>query len=157
MAGGVQETFSDGEFKDDKTTPKKYNCTFSIQHQVPYLHIIFIRILDSIGNHAKHIFETDIFHTRYHRNKHLLGVFNNPSEGSSGDLDIAQEDVVDYHNKEEEKVPVMNDHKKFNTVMPILVRISNLAYTHGTKKFLKYVDELLKVETAIRRGRNILR
>ena len=50
-----------------------------------------------------------IFHTIYHRNQNLLGVFDCPSDGGTDGVDIDfAEDTVDYDDEEEDKVPVMN-------------------------------------------------
>ena len=157
--GGVKETFSADEQKSYKTSPTTCTCTFFANHQAPCYHIIFIRRLDSIHDPNNHIFEKGIFHARYHRNKGLVGAFVDPGEDNLEEpADIADDDTIDdYMDDEEPQISAMNDNKKFKKIMPILLRISNLTCAHGTKQFLRYVEEFETVETMIRRGRSIFK
>ena len=159
--GGVKESFSEEEHKNYKTSPTNCNCSFFANHQAPCFHIIFIRRLDSITDHNKPIFDKDIFNKRYHRNKQLINIFTEPSESENNQenvQDFAEEDVVeDVLDDEPREVPAMNDKKKYKIIMPIVSRIANLASAHGTKQFLKYVEDLETIETKIRRGSNIFK
>ena len=51
----------------------------------------------------------------------------------------------------------MNPNQKHNIIYPELLKISNLVASHGTKKFLQYVEEFRKVENIVRKGGNIFK
>ena len=160
VAGGVKEIFSNDEEKNYTTTSSSCNCTFFANYQAPCSHMIYIRRLDNMYDSSKSIFNKAIFDIRYHRNESLINVFScmesNPHESINQDDEdlLMQVDTVEAPVSEEEHdVPaVMNDRQKFKMVMPLLVRIANIASVFGTNQFLEYFEDLQNVERKMRKG-----
>ena len=161
VAGGVVETFSNGEEKAYFTTPSSCSCTFFANYQAPCSHMIYTRQIDSIEDSERPIFDKHIFNTRYHRNKELINVLLEKSDTVDGDLPndeelVIQEDfqeVVDC--LEDTHDPPMNDRQKFKMVMPILIKIANIASLCGTKQFFEHFEDLQSVKKRLRRGNRI--
>ena len=163
VSGGVMETFSGGVKRSYTTTSSSCSCTFVANYQAPCSHMIYIRRLDSMYDSSKHIFNKDVFHLRYHRNDFLINILSNTErEGDASAADQLDnpnnqdnlEEVVDYE-EDVDETPVMDDRQKFKMVMPLLLKIANIASVCGTKQFLEYFEDLEIMEKKMRRGYRI--
>ena len=152
--GGVVETF-DSEKRLYHTTESTCNCTFSINHQAPCSHILFIRESDGF---PEGLFSKDLFHKRYQRVFNVLdSLLDDPStEVEQGAEGVENHDTGEVYDDEvmEEAETVLNDKQKYRLVTPIVLRIGNLIACHPTKKFLQYLDALNELEKRIRKGQN---
>ena len=157
ISGGVKETFDDNVTKDYVTTDSSCNCSSFFNHQAPCIHVIFNRRLDNISDPSKSIFDKAIFHERYHRKISLIDMFTERevNDEEDGVQEATSTNVVEHFDPEEEEIAPMTDKQKFKTILPIVMKIANLASLHGTKQFLMYKDDLETIEKKIRRGNNL--
>ena len=159
LEDGIEETFENSdEGKIYETTVSRCNCTFFVQNQCPCRHILLRRESEELP-----MFEKDLFHERYYleRSEDLeddLGniSFNNNDEDDEDEQDKFVHEVIDDTFAERERT-ALNPNQKHNIIYPELLKISNLVASHGTKKFLQYVEEFRKVENIVRKGGNIFK
>ena len=156
---GVEEIFGEGPENEQRkvydTSDMSCNCTFFVQHQCPCRHILFFRQSIQLP-----LFEKELFHERYYleRSEDLQDDLNNFSfnNNDEDDENDDQEDleVID-DTLEQSEENVLNSNQKHNIIFLELLKISNLVASHGTKKFLDYVEEFRRIETIVRKGGRI--
>ena len=145
----VKEQVSRESSRTYETSLDSCNCSFSLNHQAPCPHVLFLRTERGID-----VFSPELFHTRYHRVAcDLQEQIENPLV-----VDPDQDDTDEFleENNNEEDSLVLDDKQKYAMVTPILLRIGNLISCHPTKKFLRYLNGLNELETRVRKGQNFM-
>ena len=105
---------------------------------------------------SKPVFDKTIFHERYFRKVAMLDLFTDQEVIEEDLVEVlAVGEIVEDHDIVQEDVAPMTDKQKFKTILPIVMRIANVASLHGTKQFLRYKDDLETVEKKMRRGTNL--
>ena len=156
IQGGVKEEYRPGNFKTFETTSSLCQCEFYVAHQAPCHHILFLRRLDEIADESNVVFKKELFHPRYFR-KDLRDVLDADTPTEELDIDDVNSNSVVVEDDEVNctQIQPLSDRSKFKKIMPVAMRIANLAAMHDTNTFLTYLDDLQSIELKIRRGRRI--
>ena len=117
------------------TTSSSCNCSFSINHQCPCRHILYLRYhFSDIG---EKIFNKNLFHQRYH----LLVEKDVVNDELLTDVDrelssVSPAVLFDSLEHESKQDTTLDERQKYNIITPIMVNLANIISCHPTEKFL---------------------